>query len=204
MNKPVKTAQDIQDDIFRKMSADEKLKVWAGLWLLVKSLVGNKINYGTNRSKVASGERRENFWWAENSLSGNRWNGGFGLGEAGYIDEDVANEMVRGGGEFNFIDVVTGVKVDFWVASNGEFDFSRFKRRTTKEILEQKIYFTSPEDLILSKLKWFKESRSNRHLEDAESIMKISGENLDMRYLELWAVRLEVEDGLKKLRSMLR
>ncbi|MFH1284027.1 MAG: hypothetical protein ABIH78_00335 [Candidatus Peregrinibacteria bacterium] len=40
---PVKTAQDIQDDIFRKMSADEKLKVWAMLWRLAKDIVDNKI-----------------------------------------------------------------------------------------------------------------------------------------------------------------
>ncbi len=47
----IKTAQDIQDDIFRKMSADERLEVWVGLWRLAKDLAGNKITYGTNRSK---------------------------------------------------------------------------------------------------------------------------------------------------------
>lgn len=54
MNKPPKTAQDIQDDIFRRMSADERLQVWAGLWRLAKDLAGDKLNYGTNRSKRAS------------------------------------------------------------------------------------------------------------------------------------------------------
>lgn len=122
-----------------------------------------------------------------------------GLGQAGYIDEDIAHEIVRKGGEFNFIDGITGVKVDFWVSDKGAFDLSRFKRRSTKEILGRKIYFTSPEDLILSKLKWFKESRSNRHLEDAESVLKISGDDLDMRYLKVWVKKLEIEDEFKKL-----
>lgn len=121
------------------------------------------------------------------------------LGQAGYIDEDVADEIVRKGGEFNFIDGTTGIKVDFWVSNNGPFDLSRFERRTTRKILNQKIYFTSPEDLILSKLKWFKESGSNRHLEDAESVLKISGENLDVEYLKTWAKKLEVKDEFKKL-----
>lgn len=121
------------------------------------------------------------------------------LGEAGYIDEDVATEIVRNGGEFNFVDGVTGIKIDFWVSSNDPFDLSRFERRSTKEILGQKIYFTSPEDLILSKLKWSKESGSNRHLEDAESVLKISGKDLDIGYLEEWAKKLGVMNELGKL-----
>jgi len=123
------------------------------------------------------------------------------LGHAGYVDEEVANETVRVGGEFNFIDGTTGIKVDFWVSINEIFDLSRFKRRVVKEILGQKIYFTSPEDLILSKLKWFKESGSNRHLEDAESVLKISGSELDMDYLKIWTEKLGVMDEFGKLSS---
>ncbi|MFA6917765.1 MAG: hypothetical protein WC285_02930 [Candidatus Gracilibacteria bacterium] len=54
MIKTTKTAQDIQDDVFRKMSADKKLEVWVGLWRLAKELTGDKITYGTNGSKKAS------------------------------------------------------------------------------------------------------------------------------------------------------
>lgn len=121
------------------------------------------------------------------------------LGEAGYFDEDVANEVVRSGGEFNFIDGVTGIKVDFWISSNNNFDLSRFERRTTKEISSQKVYFTSAEDLVLSKLKWYKASNSNRHLEDAESILKISGADMDMNYLREWVERLELEKEFGQL-----
>lgn len=123
------------------------------------------------------------------------------LGQAGYFDEEVANEVVRRGGEFNFIDGITGIKVDFWISSNSIFDLSRFKRRAVREISGEKIYFTSPEDLVLSKLKWYKESKSNRHLEDAESILKISGAALDMDYLKEWVKKLEVEDEFWRLYS---
>lgn len=50
-----KTAQDIQDDIFRKMSADRKVEVGSQLWRLAKDLVGDKINYG-RRSKTSFGK----------------------------------------------------------------------------------------------------------------------------------------------------
>lgn len=53
-NKKQKSAQDIQDEIFRKMSADQKLELAAQLWLLAKELDSNKINYGINRPKASS------------------------------------------------------------------------------------------------------------------------------------------------------
>ncbi len=49
-----KTAQERQDEIFRKMSAEKRIEVGAKLWLLAKSLVGDKINYGTKRSQASS------------------------------------------------------------------------------------------------------------------------------------------------------
>ncbi len=52
------SAQDRQDEIFRKMSADKKLKVASDLWLLAKELSGDKINYGTNRPKAPSHKSR--------------------------------------------------------------------------------------------------------------------------------------------------
>ena len=58
-NKIKKSAQDTQDDIFRKMSADKKLEVAAGLWLLSKELNPKNIRYdGDNRPATASYRRR--------------------------------------------------------------------------------------------------------------------------------------------------
>jgi len=49
-----KTTQERQDEIFRKMSADRKIELGSQLWKLAKTLVGNKINYGRERSKTSS------------------------------------------------------------------------------------------------------------------------------------------------------
>lgn len=54
--KIIKSIQDKQDDIFRKMSADRKIEIASQLWSLAKELDGNKINYGTNRPKTSSGK----------------------------------------------------------------------------------------------------------------------------------------------------
>lgn len=41
--KKKKTAQEIQDNIFRKMTTERKLEVSTELWKLAKSLAGDKI-----------------------------------------------------------------------------------------------------------------------------------------------------------------
>ena len=52
-DKKKKTGQEIQDEIFRKMSADRKVRLGSKLWQLAKKLVGDKINYASSRSERA-------------------------------------------------------------------------------------------------------------------------------------------------------
>ncbi len=51
-----KTAQDIQDGIFKKMSADKKIELVSRLWQFGKKLAGiDRILYGTDRpAKIIS------------------------------------------------------------------------------------------------------------------------------------------------------
>jgi len=121
------------------------------------------------------------------------------LGKAGYVSKEAMQEAISRKGEFNFIDGETGVKVDFWVLNDDPFAKSQIKRRIIKEVDNQKIYFVSPENLILSKLEWYQQSQSSRHLEDVESILKISGDKLDKAYLKQWAERLGFLETLNKI-----
>ena len=117
----------------------------------------------------------------------------------GYIDRDAMIEALKQCGEFNFIEPDSGIKVDFWILSDSEFDKSRLKRRTKKKILDKNVFFTSAEDLILIKLKWFKESESDRQRADIESILKIT-KQIDFSYLRTMAQKMNL---LKVLEGIL-
>lgn len=54
----MKNPQEIQDALFRKMSPDQKLEMWYGLWKLAKELVGDKIHYGKNRPAATPHQHR--------------------------------------------------------------------------------------------------------------------------------------------------
>lgn len=122
------------------------------------------------------------------------------LGEAMYVDEDVMSREIRKKGEFNVIHPDSGLKIDFWVWDDSDpFNSSCLKRKITKKIHGQKVHFISPEDLILSKLCWHTQSGSERQLDDAQSVVRISRGQLDMRYLKQWAKKLDVLHILEKI-----
>ena len=114
-----------------------------------------------------------------------------------YVDELAMGTALKGKREFNFIHPQTGLKVDFWIMKGDEFSRMELKRAVIKKIDGQHIYFISPEDLILSKLLWYKASKSTRHLEDIESILKIS--KVDLKYIKQSAVRQSTTKILEDL-----
>lgn len=102
-----------------------------------------------------------------------------------YLDEEDMKEAVLSGGEFNYIPADSGLKVDFWVIKDDNAAGLLELKRRKKEIFEgQEIFFISPEDLVLSKLRWARQSASTRHAEDIRSVLAISGKAMDMDYLK--------------------
>ncbi len=120
------------------------------------------------------------------------------ISEFGYIDEDTAREALNKKGEFNFIHPESGLKIDFWIQQSDEFGLVQFKRKKNIMINNKKVTFISPEDLIISKLLWYQKSGSTRHMEDIQSVFKISGTKLDLDYLRKWAGKIKAVDILSK------
>jgi hypothetical protein len=78
---------------------------------------------------------------------------------------------------------------DLIVAPDNEWERSRFSRRIWLE--ELGLWFISPEDLILSKLRWG-QGKSDKQTRDVISILNITP-NLDRPYLQTWADRLNIQ-----------
>jgi len=119
-----------------------------------------------------------------------------------HFDELAARAAMRERGMFNLLDTTTGDKVDFWALTDSEFDASRFARRIGTDAFGPLVYVTTPEDTILQKLRWARDSGgSERQLRDAVGVFELQGEALDMGYLEDWADRLGVSDLLETVRD---
>lgn len=119
-----------------------------------------------------------------------------------YIDDLTMRRAVANRSMFNALHSETLFKVDFHVLSNDDYSCEQLTRRQAKELLpDTKTYFASPEDVILSKLRWHKQTGgvSERQLTDAAGILKNQREQIDYDYLKEWATRLGVSDLLKKV-----
>lgn len=106
-----------------------------------------------------------------------------------YVSEEAMREALERKSEFNFIHPQTGLKVDFWLRKSKAdiYEKLKFERARTRKINKQEILFVSPEDLILSKLIWYKESESSKHLEDIKTIFDNQKLKLDLNYIKNWA-----------------
>ncbi|MBI2041963.1 MAG: hypothetical protein HYT20_03015 [Candidatus Nealsonbacteria bacterium] len=114
-----------------------------------------------------------------------------------YISEIAVSDAIERRFTFNIIHLKEGLKVDFWLSKKDSFRTMEFKRRLKKKIFDKYIYIISPEDLILEKLLWIKESRSDKHIEDIKSIIEIS--KPDLNYIKGWAKKTSTYDILEEI-----
>lgn len=104
-----------------------------------------------------------------------------------YIDEESIKEAIREKSMFNIIHNETLDKIDFWLLKDNEFDKVRFSRRRKEEIKGKAVFISSPEDLILTKLDWYKKSDLQKHYNDVLGIFEVQTGKLDLDYIRKWA-----------------
>ena len=120
-----------------------------------------------------------------------------------YLDEELITYSVIHNSSFNIIHRRTMFKVDIFVPNESPFQQSQ-QNRAQKQILfdhpEITAYFASPEDTILAKLDWFRKGNevSERQWRDILGILKLRQGDLDLKYLQKWAIELNVGDLLDK------
>ena len=100
---------------------------------------------------------------------------------------------------FNLIHSAAIVKVDFVVRKDTPYRQEEFRRRRSALIDDHPIWVVSAEDLVLSKLLWAKDTRSELQLNDVRHIIAAQS-GLDWPYVELWGQRLGVMELLGEVR----
>src|SRR5437870_96099 len=119
-----------------------------------------------------------------------------------YLEEASIISAIEQNGMFNLVDSSEGDKVDFWMLTIEPFDQSRFARRITEEIYGINVQMSSPEDIILAKLKWVKDSEgSEKQFIDALRVYEVQHGVVDEKYLARWARELGVEEYWTRLRK---
>jgi hypothetical protein len=101
---------------------------------------------------------------------------------------------------FNVIHTQAIVKVDFIVRKDAPYRREEFARRRQTIIDGHPVWIVSPEDLILSKLVWAADSRSELQLRDVRHLIAAQP-TLEWPYLDRWAETLRVSDLLREVQA---
>ena len=112
-----------------------------------------------------------------------------------YLSESAVSEAVRSKRMFNLLEAATGDKVDFWLLTDSPFDQSRFARRQRIDIDDQLVDVSSPEDTMLMKLLWCRQSGgSEKQFNDVLRVYELQAGVLDEDYLQEWVRALGIEE----------
>jgi hypothetical protein len=106
-----------------------------------------------------------------------------------YVSREAVDSSIANSSMFNLIHNESVIKVDCIVRKQTEYRLTEFNRRQRIKIEDFETWIVSKEDLILSKLFWAKDSRSELQLRD---IKNLASTGCDHDYIQRWTAGLEV------------
>ena len=115
-----------------------------------------------------------------------------------YVPVDDARAAAINGGSFNVLHTTTGGKVDVFVCLPSDaFESSRLDRRVNLAVLGVDTWVATPEDVVLSKLMWRAQTRSEVQWRDCIEVA--ASQKLDTVYLRSWAEQLGITPDVERL-----
>lgn len=116
-----------------------------------------------------------------------------------YVPADLARVALATGGSFNLIPRSSPIKVDLFALGDGLLDRRQIERRVLVRLpsVEEPVWVTSAEDIILRKLEWFRLGGgvSDRQWRDILGVIRVVADRLDRADLSSAAVEVGL-DGL--------
>jgi hypothetical protein len=123
-----------------------------------------------------------------------------------YVDEAAVQRAIQRRSSVNLIHQATAIKVDLFIAGGTPLDEQQLNRRQRVQVgpaPQDSLYFHTPEDVLLQKLRWYRLSgeQSDRQWRDALGIVLVQAGRLDRDYLRRFAEALGVRDLVDRVLS---
>lgn len=118
------------------------------------------------------------------------------LGADYHADAGAIGTAIQSERPWNIIHLPSVVKIDLIPRKDTDFRRAEFDRRRQVDLAGVRLWIASIEDLIISKLEWSRESRSEQQRRDVRLLL---GAPLDRAYLAGWVSRLGLDEWLKEV-----
>jgi hypothetical protein len=77
-------------------------------------------------------------------------------------------------------------KVEFFLLSDDPHDRERFARRRRKPLPAREAFVASPEDVVITKLRWSKGGNRKKDIDDVRNVIRAQEKTLDWDYVHRW------------------
>jgi len=120
-----------------------------------------------------------------------------------YISREAMYQALRQRSSFNVIHLESAFKIDVFIRKDTAFQKQLLSRRRALRLsdsIKKSFSVISPEDIILLKLQWYRDSgHSERQWDDVLGILTVQAESLDFEYLTKWAGIIGINELLTKV-----
>ena len=108
-----------------------------------------------------------------------------------YVSEESIRRAIDRLSMFNLVNNEHGGKIDCIIQKDTDFARSCFARRYKVSVAGVDYWNTTKDDLIVSKLLWARDSRSEMQIRD---IVNLTASGYDAKYVSRWVARLDLID----------
>jgi len=117
--------------------------------------------------------------------------------------ENIRQEALRSvRGHFNIIHHETGFKADVYIAGQDELHHWALQHRRQLEIEGDTIWLAPPEYVILRKLEYYREGKSEKHLVDIAGMIEVSSDQIGFGELERKTEEYGLEEEWEKAKRI--
>jgi hypothetical protein len=115
-----------------------------------------------------------------------------------HVSLDAVRDAIARQFMFNLLHEDSVIKVDFIVRKQSTYRLAEFERRQRITIEDFATWIVSKEDLIISKLDWARDSRSDRQFDDIRNLI---ASGCDAAYIQRWTEALGLASLWQELQS---
>lgn len=95
-------------------------------------------------------------------------------------------------------------KIEIFILGDDPHDQERFIRRRQGTVEGQPVWLPTPEDVIITKLRWSKRGKRPKDIDDVRNVLAVQGDSLDWAYIHRWCDEQGTRDLLEETRRTLR
>jgi hypothetical protein len=94
-------------------------------------------------------------------------------------------------------------KIELFFLSDDAHDVERFARRVRRNFHGRDVFFPTPEDVVITKLRWSQRGKRRKDVDDVRNVLSVQQNTLDWAYVESWCQRHGTLDLLQQVRGEL-